>query len=196
MSGLDKIINQILADAQKEAEAILEKAEKEADNLLCETREELQRTQREAEERQEKKRAVSMERVRSAADLKRRQSVLETKQEILAKVLEQAYEQLLSKEGEEYFSILTKMLHRFVLPKAGEIYFSKQDLERMPESFRDGIAEIAKDRGGSLTIGREAKKIDGGFILVYGGVEENCTFRALFAEKKDELTDQVHTMLF
>lgn len=196
MSGLEKIISQILADAQKEAEAILEDAEKEADRLLCETRKELQRMQSEAELEQERRRTASLERVRSTAELRRRQQVLETKQGIIAEVLEKAYERLLSMDEEAYFSMLTGLLRRFVLPKAGEIYFSERDRKRMPEYFRDELTAIAGEKGGSLTMGSEAKPIDGGFVLVYGGVEENAAFRALFAEKKDELTDQVQKMLF
>ena len=33
-------------------------------------------------------------------------------------------------------------------------------------------------------------------ILVYGGVEENCSAGALFASQRDELADKVHAMLF
>ena len=64
------------------------------------------------------------------------------------------------------------------------------------ESVQQKLNEAAKKKGGSLKRMDEPKKIDGGFVLVYGGVEENCTFRAMFAGKKDELADQVHTMLF
>lgn len=62
--------------------------------------------------------------------------------------------------------------------------------------FEAVIQKAAEAKGGSLTLMEEPKKIDGGFVLVYGGVEENCTFHALFAEKKDELSDKVHAMLF
>ena len=42
----------------------------------------------------------------------------------------------------------------------------------------------------------QTKEMDGGFVLTYGGIEENCTIRAVFAAKKDELSDKVHEMLF
>ena len=37
---------------------------------------------------------------------------------------------------------------------------------------------------------------DGGFLLVYGGIEENCTLKAVFSAKREELSDQVNRMLF
>ncbi len=36
--------------------------------------------------------------------------------------------------------------------------------------------------------------IDNGFILAYGGIEENCTIRAMFDAKRDELSDIVHRL--
>lgn len=39
-------------------------------------------------------------------------------------------------------------------------------------------------------------EIDGGFLLVYGGMEENCGIKAVFDSVKDELSDQVNRLLF
>ena len=40
------------------------------------------------------------------------------------------------------------------------------------------------------------RTLDGGFILIYGGIEENCTIRALFDARRETLQDQVHGLLF
>ena len=45
-------------------------------------------------------------------------------------------------------------------------------------------------------VSKEPKDMDGGFVLVYGGIEENCTIRAMFDAKRDELSDIVHRLLF
>ena len=76
-----------------------------------------------------------MERIKSSAELKKRQAVLLAKQQVITEMLEQAYEALLKKEGEEYFALIGKMLDKYVLPKTGEIYFSEKDLDRMPQGF-------------------------------------------------------------
>lgn len=47
-----------------------------------------------------------------------------------------------------------------------------------------------------LEIGAGRDNIDNGFILAYGGIEENCTIRAMFDAKRDELSDIVHRLLF
>ena len=65
----------------------------------------------------------------------------------------------------------------------------------MPEASRTR----SNDRGGKgrqPELAKEPKELDGGFILVYGGVEENCSFKALISAKKDELADKVHQLIF
>ena len=38
--------------------------------------------------------------------------------------------------------------------------------------------------------------MEGGFVLVYGGVEQNCSFAALFDAARDSLQDKLHALLF
>lgn len=196
MSGLDKIIAQILADAETEADRIRQKAKEEAEILLATEQEKLKKRKEEAEQAEKRKQNTSLERIRSSAALKHRQAVLQAKQEMIAQVLEKAYDAVLSKKEDEYFALLTRLLDRFVLAKEGEIYFSERDLNRMPQAFREEITHTAQRKGGSLLLQAEPKPIDGGFVLVYGGVEENCSIQALFSEQKEKLSDLAHAMLF
>ena len=107
-----------------------------------------------------------------------------------------AHKELLAKPDEAYFAWMEQLLSRFVTDRAGEIYVSKRDLERMPDDFPAKIEKTAQEKGGSLVLKKEPREIDGGFVLVYGGVEENCSAGALFASQRDELADKVHAMLF
>lgn len=196
MTGLDKMIGQILDDAGKEADEVLKKAQSEADEILSKAREDCKKTELDGTKKLETDSASYMERVKSSAELKKRQAVLLAKQTVITNMLDKAYEALLSKETEEYFGLIEKMLKKFVLAKQGEIYFSQKDLDRIPAGFEAEIEKEAVSKGGSLKLMKEAKPIDGGFILVYGGVEENCSFKALLAAQKDELSDKVHELLF
>ncbi|MFR4580913.1 MAG: hypothetical protein ACLT76_15985 [Clostridium fessum] len=60
------------------------------------------------------------------------------------------HKELLAKPDEAYFAWMEQLLSRFVTDRAGEIYVSKRDLERMPDDFP------AKDREGSAGKGAEA----------------------------------------
>ena len=196
MTGLDKMINQILDEANSSASQILEDARASAEKIMSEAREAANSLQKDWEKKSDADVQNYKERVASSVDLKRRTSILEAKQEIISSIVEKAYTAFTQKSGEEYFQVIREMLKKFVLPQDGEIFFSKKDLEQMPGGFEKEIQEIAASAGGSLKLSREPKNLDGGFVLVYGGVEENCSFKALFASRKDELQDQVQKVLF
>lgn len=88
------------------------------------------------------------------------------------------------------------MVEKYALPQDGEICFSAADLGRLPEGFEAEVSKAAAAAGGSLKLSREGKNIENGFILIYGGIEENCTIAAMFDAKKDELSDIVHRLVF
>ena len=196
MTGLEKMQSQILDEARRNADEILEQAEKEAGEI----REEAGKSaQVESSRILEKSRAEVkniQERTLSSCALQRRQILLEAKQEIIARILENAYHTLIEADEDTYFRIIRKMLEKYTAGQAGEICFSERDLGRMPEGFEKEIQEIAGKNGGTLILSKEPRKISGGFVLVYGGIEENCSFRAMFNSRKDELSDEVHKILF
>lgn len=196
MNGLDKIIAQILDDAKQEALAIQEKAAGEAEAIRAAAGEKVKKLEEEQAKAAAQREKSSEERLRSSAALKKRQAVLAAKQAVIEDMLAAAQKELLAKPDEAYFAWMEQLLSRFVTDRAGEIYVSKRDLERMPDDFPAKIEKAAQEKGGSLILKNEPKEIDGGFILVYGGVEENCSVEALFASQRDELADKVHAMLF
>lgn len=196
MAGLEKIMSQILEEANGEASEIINKAQEEANAILAKADAECKKMEDESVEKEKARQLAHEERLKSSAQLKKRQVVLLAKQQIISDMLERAYEALLQQDIESYFVLIKKMLEKFTLAKAGQIYFSDRDLKRMPSGFEAEIEKIASEKDGSLTLVKEAKAIDGGFILVYGGIEENCSFKALLNEKKEELADKVQRLLF
>lgn len=196
MSGLDKMKARILEEAESSARDILDRAGEEADRILREAG-----TAADAAAAEIAAGAVrdSLERKRragAAADMQRKQAVLAAKQEMIREVLREAYEEILGLEAERYFGLMEKLLRKYVLPEEGEICFNSRDLERMPEGFSGRIRTIAAEAGGSLTLSETPLDTDGGFLLVYGGIEENCTLKAVFSSRREELSDQVNRMLF
>ena len=196
MSGLDKMKARILEEAESSARDILDRAGEEADRILREAG-----TAADAAAAEIAAGAVrdSLERKRragAAADMQRKQAVLAAKQEMIREVLREAYEEILGLEAERYFGLMEKLLKEYVLPEEGEICFNSRDLERMPEGFSGRIRTIAAEAGGSLTLSETPLDTDGGFLLVYGGIEENCTLKAVYSSRREELSDQVNRMLF
>ena len=196
MTGLEKMKNQILDEAKSLAEAKVSDAENQAQEILEAAKAEAAKTAAGISQKSEADVANYTERIASSIDLQRRTRVLSAKQEVIAEVLNKAYEKLKAMETADYFAMMMKILDKYVLAQAGEIYFSQADVNRMPAACRAEIEKIAKAKGGSLKICSQEKGIEGGFVLAYGGIEENCTLRAMFDAKRDELSDEAHRLLF
>ncbi len=196
MTGLDKIVNQILDEANNSASAKLEEAKAQAEQIIGAAREEAAKETEAIAERSAADMANYKERMKSSADLKSRTAILTAKQEMIADVLTKAYEKFCARSDKEYFNTLLDMLGKFALGQEGTLYFSSADLAKLPAGYEEKVQAQAAKKGGSLTISKETRNIDKGFVLAYGGIEENCSFRALFDSKKDELQDKVQALLF
>lgn len=195
MSGLENIKSRILEEADHSAQLKIDKAKEEAQSLIESAR-------NEAKEQEEKimlaagKKAKDLkDRAVSALDMERRKEVLRTKRLLIEEVLDEAYARLSQEKNENYRTLLLRLVDKYALDKEGVIRFSKSDGSVLNDEFKQSVAEAAAKRGGKLTVGEPAD-VDGGFVLVYGGIEENCTIKALFDAKRDELADEVNRLLF
>ena len=188
--------SQILDEAGKAADVKVAEAKAQAEELIQAARTEAAREAESISRKSEAEVANYKERAASSMDLQKRSRILEAKQAVIAEVLDKAYEKVSTMEKDEYFSMLLKLVGKYALAQDGEICFSAKDLERLPSGFEEQAGEIAAGKGGSLKVSRETRDIPNGFVLVYGGVEENCTLKAMFEAKRDELAAKVNHLIF
>ena len=92
--------------------------------------------------------------------------------------------------------MMERMIEKSSSAKEWTDSFFKKDLERLPAGYEKQISNIAKAHGGELTLSEIASDIDGGFVLVYGGIEENCSLSAMFHANKEEMADKLNSLLF
>ncbi|MBM6826131.1 V-type ATP synthase subunit E [Mordavella massiliensis] len=196
MTGLDKMKSQILDEAKAAAEGKIAEAKAQAEETIRNAKEDAAKQTESILHKSKNDVSNYQERLESSIDLQKRTKILAAKQEVIAGVLEKARAKVEAMEAGEYFSMLLKMVEKYALAQDGEICLCAADLARLPEGFEAEVSRIAKEKGGSLKLSGEGKQIKNGFILVYGGVEENCTINAMFDAKKDELSDIVHRLVF
>ena len=196
MSGLDKIKDQILEEANHSADGKLAEANAKADKIIQDAMDAAAKEGESISAKAQTEVAKLNERAESSCDHQKKKALLQAKGEVISNVPEQAYEKLKNIDDASYFDMIRKMLEKYSLAEDGEIYFSESDLKRLPAGFEGEISRIAQAKGGTLKLAKEGKDMVGGFVLVYGGIEENCTLRAIFDAKKDELSDAVHKILF
>lgn len=196
MSGLEKIRDRILHDAEDTAAERLEAAEAEARVIKSEAVRDADEIAGDVKAKAEAEVKAYSERVDSSLDLQRRTKLLAAKQEIIGDVIAEAKKRIAGLRTREYFDLMLKLIGKHAQPEEGVVYFSESDLSRIPDGFAKSVKQAAREAGGTLSISVEPRKIGPGFILSYGGIEENCTLDALFEEKKDDLTDTVREILF
>ena len=137
--------------------------------------------------------AQVVERAHSSAQLKQQKMILSKKQELIEQVMGKAKETILSQSDSDYFEMIKKMVSRFKLPEPGVISFAKKDLDRLPSGLQESIKEAV---GTDVEVSDKPADIDGGFVLSYGGIEENCSIDAIFRSEREGLQDCISDILF
>ena len=193
MAGIDTIIktiedntalvcDDIIAQSRHKADGIIDDAKRQADAILSKNEERVEAAVKDIAARGE-----------SAAALMQRRIGLDTKQSIIADMVEVAKEKLLSLPDDEYFDLILKMIEKNSQPADGIIRFNQKDLDRLPADFDSRMNKVSK---GKLSISKEPIAIEAGFVLIYGGIEENCSFDAVFASEQETISDRATRLLF
>ena len=193
MSGIDVIISQIEQDTQAVCEKIIAEAQAKADKILAEARDQAQSVAAAGKEKTAARVADIKKRGESAADLEEKRVMLCTKQDIIATMLKNGLDDAKNLPDNEYFALIIQMVEKYSQPEDGIICFGRRDKERMPDDLPERVNSAAKGR---LTLAVEDADIDAGFILKYGGIEQNCSFDAIFASEAETLSDRAGKLLF
>lgn len=195
MSGIDKIMQGIEEEGRAAADRITQEAGEKIENLRKEILEKAQARCEEIRAQGGRESRGILERGASGAELLSRRMILEAKQELLAELLRKAQESIYQMENHEYFALIRRIVAKNALPRPGELLLSPEDRERLPNGFEKELAGLLPE-GGSLKVSSETRDIRGGCVLLYDGVEENCSIEALFSAGKDEMTDLARSILF
>lgn len=193
MAGIDKMIRQIEDDTKAVCEDMLLKARAKADGIVAEARIQADKITADAAAKTAERVADIEKRGESSAALEERKVALYTKQSVINDMLKKGMETVKNLPDDEYFELILKMIEKNSQADDGLIFFGKKDLSRLPQDFMTKAGSVSK---GKLTLSDKAAAIDAGFILSYGGIEENCSFDAVFMSEKDDLSDRAGKLLF
>lgn len=194
MSGLDRIIEKINADSLASCREITDQAQKRAQDIVSDADERAEQVYAEIIADAEKKAQSIMTMSEANVSGIARRAELSAKVEAVDAAIEAAYDAMCDMGADEYFAALEKLVVRNAGKGEGELRLSKRDLDRVPSGFADRINAALTD--GSVKLSGQSADIDNGFILVYGDIEINCTFRALINEQKDIVREKVCGVIF
>ncbi len=195
MTGLEKIIKKIEADSNAECEVILSAANAEAGAILKKAAEDAELIKERAMEAAIKENEKDKTFISSKAELDLKKGLLAEKVAIVNSVIDSALKKLRALPDEEYFKTLSPLVLKYAQNGSGTLRFSSADLKRIPSGFKEDLNKALGDSR-SVTISSEPVDIDGGFVLVYENIEQNCSFSSLLATKTDEIKDELYALLF
>ena len=195
MSGLEQIVREIEDEAKREAQEIVAKAEADAAALVDEAKKSAAAVAAQIAQASRQELADVRAGGDSALALQKRRVTLETKQALLAETLGKAKEELRAFPADKYFALLALLAAHSAENGEGEMMLNAADKARIPADFADKL-NAALPAGRTLSVSGDTRPIDGGFVLKYGDVEENCSFDAIFNARHDEFSDKARDILF
>ena len=219
MTGLEKVIGKIIADAEADARVILDKAQAECEALreryAAETEAEIEKLTDECDRECQ----ALIIRARSSAAMAKRNAILEARAKLIDEAYASAEKIIRNMNGEQYLELLHKMLRSSmknqlegeaeslrlygedISPDAYEVVLNSRDRdtygEKLLAAYRAGYgSRLAPAVLAKVRLASDIAPIDGGIILRCGPVETNCSLAMLMAENRRETEARVSRILF
>lgn len=193
MTGTEKIIAHIEADAKSQAEAILAAAAARCAEIN--SKYELQAA--------ELYQAKIREGVKACQDkedgalritrMEARKSTLAVKQEMVTKSFDMALNQIISLPKDQYIAFLKRLALQASSTGDEEVLLNARDRESVGEEL---LSAINSEPGKALTLSDETRDIAGGLLLRRGNVEANCSAELLVDLSRSELSSKLANVLF
>lgn len=193
MTGLEKILAQIESDAKSSANDMIKEAKEKADKIIQDANAESAKQASQILKQGEGKTADIKQRGASSALFEKRNKLLAFKQGYIDTCIKNVRASLENAPDGEYFENLLSLVSLYAKKENGVMYLNEKDLARMPQGF---AAKVAAAAGHSITVSDTPRSIDSGFLLVYEGIDINCSFRAIFEDQEDTLRDLAGQILF
>ena len=192
MNGLERITSRIEAEAKSEVDGILDAGKAEANRIVDSWRARIDAETRELAQKNEKTAAEREERLKSAAEMDARKTILAAKQEMVEQAYALALDKLCSLSGETKVNLLAELMERASSTGTEEVVFSAADQADGAKAVETANASSGKH----LTLSSDTAPIRGGFILRDKNVEVNCAFETLVRLQKADTAGAVAKILF
>ncbi len=196
MSGIDSILN-VISNEQKIAENdIIHSAEEKAKEIEADGDLKAEKAYGEYMKKALEKAEIDYKNACSSIDSENKRKVLRCRIELIETATQKVLEKISALPDNEYFEMIMRIAVQKIRMGNGEFYFGKKDLTRMPADFPEKLSVHAKKVGGTVKVSETPADIENGFILVYGLISENCTFKAIIEAEKDGIRDILAKELF
>ena len=192
MSSGEKILSVIREDSEQNIKAIKAESEKKCSEILEKGRAKVSEINAAAERKKAEQTAKLEKSCKSRVELEKRNAVLKAKRNEINKAVDAAVSYMSGLGDKEYFELIYK-LAATLGKKEGVVLLNSRDLKRAPADFEKKIQQA----GLAATLGKApCDSIKSGFILKNGDIEENMSFDAIVAERREAVEDLINRELF
>lgn len=182
MSNLDKLVAEILQQAQKEANRMLTKAKTENSEFSEKENKKVQKEVDVINDKAQEEAQALKERVISNANLKSRDMILQAKEELADDILEKVLERLKNIDTKKYLKFVENILKNLNLSKNAEVMVSKDMKLALGDKILDyKISDQTVESGCSIKDGN----------LIY-----NNEFSNLIEFNREELEREILNKIF
>ena len=182
MSNLDKLVAEILQQAQKEANRMLTKAKTENSEFSEKENKKIQKEVDAINDKAQEEAQALKERMISNANLKSRDMILQAKEELADDILEKVLERLKNIDTKKYLKFVENILKNLNLSKNAEVIVSKDMRLALGDKILDyRISDQTVESGCSIKDGN----------LIY-----NNEFSNLIEFNREELEREILNKIF
>ena len=195
MSGLDEILTLIEQQQKQTEESIIKSAESKAAAIKAEGDEKARKAYEDHLRIAKAQAEKDFENSCASVDASMKRKILACKVEMIDVAIEKTISKLKTLPDKEYFELLLRLISRHTQQGKGVLALSEADLKRVPADFEQKLSELSAKSGG-IELSKEPADIEDGFILSYGLISENCSFRAMIEAEKEDIRDTAARILF
>ena len=196
MNGIEKITAKIAADAEADVTRILAETEEKVRAIGAEAQAQAEKERTDILNRGRKAADERLERLQSASQMEKRKLLLGAKQEVVSEAFDLALEKLCQLPEKDLVDLLAALAVEASSTGREALVFSVKDRARIGKQVVMATNEALVTGTGQLTLSEETRPIQGGFIMLNGDIEINCTFETLVRMQRESLEWAVAKKLF
>ena len=187
MNGKENIINKILTDSDAKCSEILSAAETQAQAILDDANEIVKRDRAALEQRIDVTVAERKRNRVANAELDGKKYKLYTKQQLISRSYELAYEHLVKLGESDRLKLIGRLIDKYA--EVGEtVYVTKSDAKGVTQAWLNGL-------GKQLKLGKQFVEADGGIVLEGEGYDKDLTYGSIIRFAREQTEGKVAEIL-
>lgn len=195
MSGIDRIYEKIINDAQEQADAKLHEATQKVEFMHALTKGRLVQNKQEQLNLAKKEADGIIKRAVSNRNLEGKKQLLSVKQQVISEVFEKAHEAFMNMSDDRLMALYSNLIRKSLVKGDNEVILNKADKENFGSELIASL-QCNLEENTRVLLSDQVIQEDKGVIVKNGNIYSNSTFSSLLKYKKQELETDIMRIIF